>query len=187
MQLNATTGWLEQDNNLRYCVSPFYNQRPNVDDIDLLVIHNISLPPGEFGTPYVDELFTGCLNPHAHPSLKELAQVRVSSHFLIDRKGRVRQYVSVWDRAWHAGRSSYQGRENCNDFSIGIELEGSDYTAFTENQYRRLSQLCSILIDVLPNVTPQRITGHSDIAPGRKTDPGPYFDWKRLQRSLSDG
>lgn len=184
MQFDNRSGWLK-GTDIRHCLSPFFNERPESQDIDLLVIHNISLPPGEFGTPYIDQLFTGCLQINDHPFFESIAHAQVSSHFLIDRQGSITQYVSVYKRAWHAGQSHYQGRDNCNDFAIGIELEGSDYTPFTDQQYVALIGLCQLLINQLPYVSAQRITGHSDIAPGRKTDPGPYFDWQRLQKGLS--
>lgn len=162
--------------------SPFYNERPDVP-IDLLVIHNISLPAGEFGLPYIEALFTGCLDCACHPDFADLEGVEVSSHFLIDRQGNLQQFVSVDDRAWHAGVSCYDGVENCNDYSIGIELEGCDDKPFAEEQYQALARLSRDLMRAYP-ITPERITGHSDIAPGRKTDPGPFFDWKKYKELL---
>ncbi|MGB0894261.1 MAG: 1,6-anhydro-N-acetylmuramyl-L-alanine amidase AmpD [Parashewanella sp.] len=164
--------------------STHFNQRPN-NEINLLVIHNISLPAQQFGTRYIDDLFMGCLDCNAHESFSELEGVQVSAHFLIRRDGGLIQYVSCDDRAWHAGLSEFEGRENCNDFSIGIELEGSDFQAFTEAQYQSLISLTQDIMLHYPQITPQRITGHSDIAPARKTDPGPYFDWKSYLSQLS--
>ena len=183
MYLKQSTGWLEGDN-VRFCESPFYNERPEDTLIDLLVIHNISLPPKQFGTHYIDQLFQGCLAVDDHPFFEQIKDAQVSSHFLIDRQGQLTQYVSVFKRAWHAGRSSYRGRDNCNDFAIGIELEGADDIPFTDAQYDGLTQLTQLLIAQLPYVTEQRITGHCDIAPDRKTDPGPCFDWQRYFNSL---
>lgn len=178
-QLNPQSGWLQGAEQI---ASVNFNQRPT-DEISLLVIHNISLPPGEFGTGMVDALFTNCLPVDAHPFFTEISHLRVSAHFLIERNGHVKQYVSCNERAWHAGVSSFQGRENCNDFSVGIELEGTDDRPFTDNQYSALQQLTAELMRCYPGITQERICGHSDIAPGRKTDPGPFFDWQRLKNS----
>jgi AmpD protein len=156
---------------------------PNYDDrlttvIDLIVIHNISLPPGEFGGSGVIELFTNSLNPDEHPYYREIYQRKVSSHFFIRRNGELIQFVSCDKRAWHAGVSTWQGRERCNDFSIGIELEGTDDTPFEEPQYLALADLLNAIRHRYPIAS---MAGHSDIAPGRKTDPGPYFDWIRVR------
>ncbi len=167
--------------------SPNCDERPAGAIIDLLVIHNISLPPGQFGGGYIDALFTNTLDCSAHPYFERLRGLRVSSHLLIRRDGTLVQYVPLHLRAWHAGVSCFEGRERCNDFSIGIELEGCDDKPFTAKQYRRLIPLCRQLLKTYPALTPQRIVGHSDIAPGRKTDPGPYFDWERLRAGLSAG
>ena len=148
-----------------------------------MVIHNISLPPGRFGGPYIDQLFTGKLNPKEHPFFEEIKHLRVSAHCLIRRDGAIVQYVPFHLRAWHAGQSSYQGKEKCNDFSIGIELEGTDFEPFTEAQYQSLAQLTQLLISVYPLIK-HNITGHSDIAPERKTDPGPFFDWQKYKNKL---
>lgn len=164
--------------------SPNYNERPDAE-ISLLVIHNISLPPGQFGGGHIGELFSNCLDPGAHPYFREVAGLEVSAHLLIDREGRVTQFVPFDKRAWHAGRSCYAGRENCNDFSIGIELEGTDDTPFSDRQYEVLSAVVSALLAHYPGLAPERITGHSDIAPGRKTDPGPRFDWERFRTLLA--
>lgn len=166
-------GWL---NNVTHIPSPHQDDRPEGETPSLLVIHNISLPPGQFGGPYINQLFTGTLTPEEHPFFEEIKHLRVSAHCLIRRDGEIIQYVPFNKRAWHAGQSNYQGREKCNDFSIGIELEGTDYEAFTEAQYLALAKLSQLLIIEYPKIK-QNITGHSDIAPTRKTDPGPHFDW----------
>lgn len=156
--------------------SPNCDQRP-AGEIDLIVIHNISLPPKEYGGNGIIELFTNQLNPAEHPYYAEIAGMNVSSHFLIRRDGALIQFVSCLARAWHAGQSCWQGRQRCNDFSIGIELEGDDDSAFEDTQYLALNQLLSRLYAQYPI---QSIAGHSEIAPGRKTDPGPFFDWLRV-------
>ena len=153
-------------------------------DVELLVIHNISLPPGEFGGGYIEKLFTNRLPPDAHPYFAEVSKLRVSSHLLIDRAGAVTQFVPFDMQAWHAGESSFRGRGRCNEFSIGIELEGSDFEAFTDAQYDALTQVTLALARAYPGLNPDRIAGHSDIAPGRKTDPGPFFDWRRYRSAL---
>lgn len=173
-------GWL---NNVTHIPSPHHDDRPEGEEPSLLVIHNISLPPGQFGGPYINQLFTGTLNPEEHPFFDEIKHLRVSAHCLIRRDGEIIQYVPFNKRAWHAGQSNYQGREKCNDFSIGIELEGTDYEAFTEAQYIALAKLTKLLITEFPQIE-QNITGHSDIAPHRKTDPGPYFDWLHYKNTL---
>ena len=175
------SGWLHEANR---CPSPNFNQRPPEVDIDLLVIHNISLPPGEFGGPYIQALFCNTLDCHAHPSFADLEGLHVSSHLLIDRGGVCHQFVSFLDRAWHAGLSSHCGRDNCNDFSIGIELEGTDNQPYTDAQYRRLAVVTQTLQCYYPSISTDRIVGHSDIAPGRKTDPGPAFDWSYYKTLL---
>jgi N-acetyl-anhydromuramoyl-L-alanine amidase len=158
--------------------STHWDRRPEGLAIDLLVIHNISLPPGEFGGPWIDDLFLGRLDPLAHPYFAvATAAGRVSAHLLIRRDGYLVQYVPFGLRAWHAGRSSFQGREGCNDFSIGIELEGDDNTPFEPEQYRTLIRATRLIMAHYPAIDPGRIRGHSDVAPGRKSDPGPCFDW----------
>ena len=174
-------GWIE---GISHCSSPNKNNRPDNSVVDLLIIHNISLPPGEFGGGYIDQLFTNQLSPTAHSTFKDIAELKVSCHFLIDRFGAVTQYVSVNDRAWHAGVSSWAGKTNCNDNSVGIELEGSDFTHFTDDQYRVLAQLAKSIIHFFPSIKNRNIVGHSDVAAGRKTDPGPYFDWQRFRESI---
>ncbi len=157
--------------------SPNFDIRPNNCTIDLIVIHNISLPPNEYGGAGVVQLFTNQLNPNEHPYYAEIYTRKVSSHFFIRRDGELMQFVSCLQRAWHAGVSSWNHRERCNDFSVGIELEGSDFDAFEAAQYLTLKKLITCLKSNYPI---QHIVGHSDIAPGRKTDPGPYFDWQQI-------
>ncbi|MES9940929.1 MAG: 1,6-anhydro-N-acetylmuramyl-L-alanine amidase AmpD [Candidatus Thiodiazotropha sp. 6PLUC2] len=154
------------------------DERPPGTEIDLLVIHSISLPPGEFGGSWIDNLFMNCLDANAHPFFNEIKDLKVSSHLLIRRDGSLVQYVPFHNRAWHAGESSFCGQQRCNDFSIGIELEGCDDTPFTEEQYLSLAVATNQIMNSYPSITKQRITGHADIAPGRKTDPGPLFDWE---------
>ena len=166
-------GWLSTPV-VRQVRSPNHNDRPLDTKIDLLVIHNISLPPGVFGTGLVHDLFLNQLDVSRDPWLEQLAGLRVSAHFLIEREGQITQFVSCLQRAWHAGVSSFEGRLACNDFSIGIELEGTDETAFTAVQYTQLVQLTEWLRASYPLT---HVRGHSDIAPDRKTDPGPFFDW----------
>lgn len=166
-------------NHAHWIASPNFDARPNpgASDIRLIVIHNISLPPNQYGGPGIIQLFTNQLDPDEHPYYAEIHTRTVSAHFLIRRNGELIQFVSCLERAWHAGASNWQGRERCNDFSIGIELEGSDFEPFEAAQYQTLNQLLAALQAQYPI---QAITGHSDIAPGRKTDPGPYFDWTQL-------
>lgn len=178
MQLNE--GWLV---NARRVPSPHYDCRPDDETPYLLVVHNISLPPGEFGGPWIDALFSGTLDPNAHPFFAGIAHLRVSAHCLIRRDGEIVQYVPFDKRAWHAGISCYHGRERCNDFSIGIELEGTDTLAYSEEQYRQLAAVTRQLIALYPDIA-KHMTGHSDIAPGRKTDPGPAFDWEKFRGLL---
>ena len=166
-------GWLQ---GVRHEPSPNFDARPSVP-VDLLVIHNISLPPGEFGGGDIFALFGNRLDPRRHPFYREIAGLRVSAHFVLERDGRVTQCVSIHERAWHAGVSNWQGRERCNDFSVGVELEGTDHQPFTDAQYAALGRLVAQLVSALPL---RAVVGHSDIAPGRKTDPGPSFDWSRL-------
>lgn len=181
MSEGIADGWLQI---ARACPSPNFNQRPEPAEITLLVLHNISLPPGEFGGGQIRELFCNELDCSAHPYFEQLRDLRVSAHLLIDRQGNVTQFVPFHMRAWHAGVSSFEGRDNCNDFSIGVELEGCDDQSYTEAQYDGLTQITETLIDMYPAISRQQIVGHSDIAPGRKTDPGLAFDWKRYHASL---
>lgn len=162
----------------RFIASPNFDARPLDASINLIVIHNISLPPDEFGGEGVIALFTNTLDPKAHPYYASIADLKVSSHFFMRRDGELIQFVACTQRAWHAGASCWRDRERCNDFSIGIELEGSDTTPFTPVQYARLLDLIPALQKAYPILD---IVGHSDIAPGRKTDPGPYFDWSRIK------
>ncbi|MGE5154062.1 MAG: 1,6-anhydro-N-acetylmuramyl-L-alanine amidase AmpD [Bdellovibrio bacteriovorus] len=165
--------------------STHWDLRPEGTPIDLLVIHNISLPPGEFGGPWIDDLFLGRLDPLGHPYFAVAAAAGpVSAHLLIRRDGHLLQYVPFGHRAWHAGRSCFQGRERCNDFSIGIELEGDDDTPFEPHQYGSLIRATRAIMAHYPAIDPGRIRGHSDIAPGRKTDPGPHFDWSLYLAAL---
>ena len=180
MRIDAT-GYLE---NVRFIPSPNCDERPPECTITLLVIHSISLPPNEFGGSGVIELFTNQLDPTAHPYYLSLRDLKVSSHFLIRRDGEVIQFVPCTLRAWHAGISCWQGKNRCNDFSIGIELEGSDDIPFESVQYERLIALTSALLASYPIID---IVGHADIAPARKTDPGPFFDWKNYRQALANG
>ncbi|MDX1458272.1 MAG: 1,6-anhydro-N-acetylmuramyl-L-alanine amidase AmpD [Marinobacter sp.] len=169
----------------RWCPSPNFGPRPEGADISLLVVHNISLPPGQFGGGEIEQFFCNQLDPCQHPYFETIASLKVSSHALIDREGRVTQFVRLQDRAWHAGRSCFKGESECNDFSIGIELEGTDELPYTQEQYASLVQLTRLIMAAWPEVTADRITGHSDIAPGRKTDPGPAFDWNHFHALLA--
>jgi AmpD protein len=166
--------------------SPNCDARPDGVKVDLLVIHNISLPPGEFGGHWIEDLFTNRLDPSAHPYFAEIADLQVSAHLLLHRDGTAIQFVPLEQRAWHAGVSSFCDRERCNDFSIGIELEGSDDTPFSHAQYEALCGLTREIQQRFPAITAERIVGHSDIAPGRKTDPGPCFDWVRYRAALAE-
>ncbi len=161
-----------------------WDERPQGEPVDLLVIHSISLPPGEFGGPWIDDLFMNRLDPGAHPYFRDIAELRVSAHLLIRRDGRLIQYVPLNRRAWHAGASNFCGREHCNDFSIGIELEGCEEQPFTDAQYATLALATREIRRHFPQISPQRITGHASISPERKTDPGPSFDWSRYLASL---
>ncbi|MEH6469482.1 MAG: 1,6-anhydro-N-acetylmuramyl-L-alanine amidase AmpD [Porticoccus sp.] len=169
-------GWLVE---ARRVLSPNFNSRPAQTGVSLLVIHNISLPPGQFGGPYICDFFTNSLDTSCHPYFEEISDLKVSAHLLIDREGNLIQFVSFDDRAWHAGESCYEDMNNCNDYSIGIELEGADNMPYSDHQYDVLAALTRTLSIQYPTITKQRIVGHSDIAPGRKTDPGPAFDWQR--------
>lgn len=164
--------------------SPNCDARPVPGDISLLVVHAISLPPGRFGGGWIDRLFLNTLDPAAHPYFATIQSLKVSAHLCLFRDGSARQYVPFDRRAWHAGESRFDGRSRCNDFSIGIELEGCDERPFEPRQYRRLAEIARALMRAYPAITPARIVGHSDIAPGRKTDPGPHFDWLRLHAEL---
>jgi len=183
--------WVDQATGLlaaaRQRPSPNHDERPAGMAVDLIVVHGISLPPGEFGGPWIDALFTNALNPAAHPYFQAIAGLRVSAHLLIRRDGELVQYAPFHRRAWHAGASSFAGRARCNDFSIGIELEGADAVPYDDRQYEQLARVIAALRAAYPTLTPDRLAGHADIAPDRKTDPGPAFDWGRLHRLLGDG
>lgn len=179
--IDTQTGYLQP---ARQVASPNFDERPAGVTADLLIVHGISLPPGEYGGAWIDQLFTNSLSWDAHPYFKQIEGMKVSSHLLIRRDGKVVQYVPFHQRAWHAGTSSYCGRERCNDFSIGIELEGSDDAAYESEQYRELARVILALCAVYPSLSLDRIVGHSDVAPGRKTDPGEGFDWPRLRAML---
>jgi len=181
-QWSLTNGWL---NAARHIASPNANPRPQGAAIELVVIHNISLPPGEFGGSFIEALFTNQLDHTAHPYFEEIAHLEVSTHFLIRRTGELLQFVSTDERAWHAGVSDWCGRQNCNDFSIGIELEGTDEIAYTDSQYDQLAALIAFLRGAYPNIAADAMVGHCDIAPERKTDPGEAFDWARLKHALA--
>ena len=174
--LPCKAGWLSA---VKRIDSPNFDARPKVDVIDLLVIHNISLPPGHFDNHYVIDFFCNRLDSCLHPYFEDIASLKVSAHFLITRPGEIVQFVSTDKRAWHAGKSSFQGREQCNDFSIGIELEGTDIIPYTAQQYQALAYLTQVLMHQYPDITRDRIVGHADIAPGRKTDPGNAFLWEK--------
>lgn len=175
-------GWLAD---ARPCPSPNFDFRPADTEIELVVVHGISLPAGEFGGDAVTRLFCNELDFFEHPSFRDLEGLRVSAHAFIDRSGRTTQYVSFFDRAWHAGESSFHGRSSCNDFSIGIELEGTDVVPYASSQYESLAALVRTFMDRWPAIRSDRIVGHADVAPGRKTDPGPSFDWDRFRRLVA--
>lgn len=175
-------GWLQ---GVRHCPSSNFNQRPAGVAVSLLVIHNISLPPGEFGNGYVEAFFSNQLNPELHPYFATIADLQVSAHLFIARTGSITQFVPFSERAWHAGASSFEGVVNCNDYSIGIELEGMDDIAYTDEQYLALAAVTRCLLEAYPALNCDRITGHEHIAPGRKTDPGPAFDWARYHQLLA--
>ncbi|MBU6470204.1 MAG: 1,6-anhydro-N-acetylmuramyl-L-alanine amidase AmpD [Gammaproteobacteria bacterium] len=181
-RVDALTGLIE---GARYSPSPHCDARPPGTAIDLLVIHGISLPPGEFGGPWIERLFLGSLPLEAHPYFRQIANPRVAPHLLIRRDGELRQFVPFTRRAWHAGVSAFEGRALCNDFSIGVELEGTDQVPYTDAQYAELARVSRALMTAYPGITSTRIVGHADIAPGRKTDPGPAFDWPRLRAALA--
>lgn len=174
-------GWL---NTSRRTPCGHFDARPNADDVSLLVIHNISLPPNQFGSEYVESFFAGKLDPTQHPFFESIYKMRVSSHLYIRRSGEIVQFVNFNDRAWHAGMSSFQGRTRCNDFSIGIELEGADNISYSDAQYNAVQRATCSIMRAYPNITMGRIVGHMDIAPGRKTDPGVAFNWTRYRQAV---
>lgn len=177
----SADGWISA---ARKVPSPNFNQRPGGTPVSLLVLHNISLPPGQFEGDAIERFFLNMLDPEAHPYFQQIRDLKVSSHFLIRRNGELLQFVSVRDRAWHAGRSSFEGQAECNDFSVGVELEGTDDIPYSDAQYARLVNLTQSLMSAFPAITPERIVGHEHVAPGRKTDPGPAFDWPRFLDQL---
>ncbi|MDR2215368.1 MAG: 1,6-anhydro-N-acetylmuramyl-L-alanine amidase AmpD [Nevskiaceae bacterium] len=179
--VHAATGLLA---GARQVLSPHADQRPSGVNADLIVLHGISLPPGEFGGPWIEQLFNGHLPPEQHPYFAQIAGRRVSAHALIRRDGQIVQFVPFHLRAWHAGQSVWEGRSACNDFSIGIELEGADDVRYESVQYVRAAELVRALVAAYPLLSASRLVGHSDIAPGRKTDPGDAFDWLRMRRAL---
>ncbi len=180
MQLTIQQHWLNAAERIE---SPNFNERPQ-QRIDMLVVHSISLPPGEFGGPYISALFTNQLDPTQHTYFEQISDLQVSAHLLIRRDGHLIQYVPFDKRAWHAGLSSFCGEENCNDFAIGIELEGVDDQPYEQIQYQRLAEISRLLMCHYEAITPERVVGHSDIAPGRKTDPGEAFDWSYFRGLL---
>ena len=181
-QLDRASGRVAQ---ARFVPSPNCDPRPDGAEIEVLVIHAISLPPRRYGGDFIEQFFTNRLDTDAHPYFAELRDLKVSTHFLIKRDGELLQFVPTHKRAWHAGASSFRGRDNVNDFSLGIELEGCDEEPFESAQYNRLSNLARFLMACYPAIQPQHIVGHFEIAPGRKTDPGPCFDWKRFRTSIN--
>ena len=170
-------GWLTE---AEIIPSSNFDHRPENTEVKLIVIHNISLPPENFESESVKKLFTNQLDFDSHEYFKEIKDLKVSSHFLLDRRGKIFQFVSVFERAWHAGISSFNNEENCNDYSLGIELIGSDTTKFSKDQYDSLKWLINTLKSFFPEIKSSNVVGHSDIAPGRKTDPGPFFDWTKI-------
>jgi len=182
LEVHAATGLLT---GVRQVLSPHRDERPAGVRPDLIVVHGISLPPGEFGGPWIEQLFNGHLPPDRHPYFAEIEGMRVSAHVLIRRDGEVVQFVPFQSRAWHAGASTFEGRSACNDFSIGIELEGTDDSAYEPVQYERLRELIAALLRAYPELSPTRLVGHSDIAPGRKSDPGSGFDWPQLRSMIA--
>jgi N-acetyl-anhydromuramoyl-L-alanine amidase len=182
MKIDPATGLAAQ---VKQVLSPHFDARPPGSAPELIVVHGISLPPGEFGGAWIDQLFADTLDADAHPYFRSIARQRVSAHALIRRDGQIVQYVPFQARAWHAGESQYQGRTACNDFSIGIEVEGTDDVAYEDAQYESLARLIRALFATYPTLASERIVGHSDIAPARKTDPGRAFDWRRLRRLLA--
>ena len=181
LRIDAKTGLALR---ARQVLTDHYDARPAGVVPDLVIVHGISLPPGEFGGAWIDRLFTGSLPPDVHPYFAAMAVGRVSAHALIRRDGEIVQYVPFGERAWHAGRSEYGGRRACNDFSVGIELEGTDDVPYEAVQYESLAALIRALLAAYPTLSRERIVGHSDVAPGRKTDPGASFDWDRLRASI---
>jgi N-acetyl-anhydromuramoyl-L-alanine amidase len=182
VQVDINSGLIQS---VRQVASPNCDARPSGVEAELIVVHGISLPPGDFGGPWIDRLFTNSLPLDMHPYFAEIGGLRVSAHLVVARDGGLTQFVKFNDRAWHAGESRYNGRAACNDFSIGIELEGVDTIPYEAAQYETLAAVVAALCDSYPRLSPDRMVGHSDISPGRKTDPGPAFDWERARRSVN--
>jgi AmpD protein len=182
LSVDVKTGLLPE---ARQVPSPNCDDRPAGCEPELIIVHGISLPPGEYGGQWIEQLFTNRLNPADHPYFREIAEQKVSSHLLIRRDGELVQYVALLKRAWHAGTSCYKDRERCNDFSVGIELEGVDTVAYADIQYEVLCRTIDALRNAFPSLKRAPIVGHSDVAPDRKTDPGPAFDWQKLHARLS--
>ncbi len=183
LKVETATGLLA---GVRQVLSPHCDARPPKTLPELIIVHGISLPPNEFGGPWIDRLFTGTLDWDAHPYFRQIEGLRASAHVLIRRDGQLTQYVPFGERAWHAGLSQYRTRSGCNDFSIGVELEGADGTPYTDAQYGHLVELIAALIAAYPSLAAQHIVGHCDVAPGRKEDPWPSFDWPRLRARLNE-
>ncbi len=183
MRYSIEQGWLQ---GARRAPSPNFGPRPGSGAVELLVVHNISLPPRCYGGDCIERFFTNRLDWDEHPYFDEIRGVEVSAHLLVRRDGEVVQFVNFGDRAWHAGESCFAGRSNCNDFSVGIELEGADDDPYTDAQYAALSAVTRLLVAHYPQMSTENIVGHSDIAPGRKTDPGPAFDWQRYRQALRE-
>jgi len=181
LEIDAASGVMR---GVRQFESPNYDARPVGTVCDLIVVHGISLPPGTYGGPWIDFLFSNALPSDAHPYFATINERKVSSHLLVRRGGEITQYVKFTDRAWHAGVSAFEGREACNDYSIGVELEGTDTTPYADVQYQVLANIVAALCRAYPSLSPRRTVGHSDIAPGRKTDPGPAFNWPRARRLI---
>jgi len=181
--VNTEIGLIEP---ARQCLSPNHDERPADNEAELLVVHGISLPPGQFGGPEIEQLFTNTLDWDAHAYFDEIRGLKVSSHLLIRRDGELIQFVPFSRRAWHAGESFFRGRSCCNDFSLGIELEGEDETPYTDAQYTVLIGVTNALLTAYPRLTARKIAAHSDISAGRKTDPGPAFDWLRLYDGIRE-
>lgn len=181
LQIDPETGLVQ---NATFLLSPNHDERPDPHDVRIVVIHGISLPPGKFGSNDIIDLFMNTLPVEKDPQYKDLALLKVSTHFFIRRTGELWQFVPLHHRAWHAGCSEYKGQEHCNDFSVGIELEGTDNRPYTREQYHTLVPLSQALLAHYPQMSAEHIVGHSDIAPGRKSDPGPHFNWKRFKKAL---
>jgi AmpD protein len=181
VQINTASGLVSE---ARHSLSPNYDARPDPEDITGIIIHSISLPPGEYGGPWIEDFFLNQLDPSAHPYFGEIESLEVSAHLLIRRDGELVQFVPFHRRAWHAGASQWAGRDKCNDFTIGIELEGDEFSPFTVAQYQQLATVIIAVMAAYPKITADNITGHEHVAPGRKTDPGPHFDWELLTQLL---